>query len=262
MTVPHRTLVVALLAGALLGGACSHPRTEVPAVVTPAAPRLGDEASGGPTQLVLVTTPGWDSTAGTLQRYARESARSPWRPVGARVPVMVGRSGLAWGANEAADDPAAPRKREGDGRAPAGRFPLDTVFGFAPAASWVRLPYFPLGATSECVDDGASRYYNTIVDRNRQPTVDWTSSERMRLIDQYKLGVVVGYNATPPVPGRGSCIFLHIWAGPGKPTSGCTAMPEHDLTEIVLWLDRARRPMLVQLPAAPYARRRESWGLP
>jgi hypothetical protein len=31
-------------------------------------------------------------------------------------------------------------------------------------------------------------------------------------------------------------------------------MPERALREVVLWLDRARRPMLVQLPVAELAR--------
>jgi D-alanyl-D-alanine dipeptidase len=255
---------IALLAAALLGVACSRAAVRAPAPGAPTVARPAPDTADGGMQLVVVTTPAWDSTAGTLQRYARESARLPWRAVGGAVPVMVGRSGLAWDAGVTGGGADAPRKREGDGRAPAGVFPLDTVFGFAPAssASWVRLPYVPLMPTSECVDDAASRHYNTVVDRDAVPRVDWTSAERMRLIDQYRLGVIVGYNAAPPVAGRGSCIFLHIWAGPGMATSGCTAMPEHDLTEIVLWLDRSRRPTLVQLPAAEYARLREPWRLP
>lgn len=262
---PVRALMKIAACGlALLGAACTRSSVQAPALPAPVARPLGADSATGSTQLVVVTTASWDTTGGSLQRYARASAQESWRPVGGVVPVMVGRSGLAWGAGVTVDDADGPRKREGDGRAPAGAFPLDTVFGFAPASSvsWVRLPYVPVAATTECVDDGASRYYNTVVDRDAVPRVDWTSSERMRLIDQYRLGVIVGYNATPPVAGRGSCIFLHIWAGPGTPTSGCTAMPEHDLTEVVLWLDRARRPMLVQLPATQYARLRASWRLP
>lgn len=265
MSVAPRSLArIALAAGTLLAGACSRPSVAVPAPPAPLAVQPGEENSTAGTQLVVVTTADWDSTSGTLRRYARESAQAPWRAVGGDVPVMVGRSGLAWGAGVDVGRAAGPHKREGDGRAPAGAFPLDTVFGFAPgaSASWVRLPYFPLAETSECVDDGASHYYNTVVNRDAVARVDWTSSERMRQVDQYRLGVIVGYNATPPVAGRGSCIFLHIWAGPGMPTSGCTAMPEQNLTEVVLWLDRARRPVLVQLPAAEYARLRAAWRLP
>jgi D-alanyl-D-alanine dipeptidase len=214
-------------------------------------------------QLLVVTTPAWDSISGTLRRYERESASAPWRAVGDPVPIVVGQTGLAWG-----DDALArrrdPRKREGDGKAPAGRFPLGTAFGFAAASEldWMRLPYLPLLDGTECVDDTASVHYNTVIDRGAVPRVDWASAERMRTIDLYRLGVVVGYNARPVKKGRGSCIFLHIWRAAGSPTSGCTAMPAPDLETIVRWLDPAHHPMLVQLPAAEYARLRRTWALP
>jgi D-alanyl-D-alanine dipeptidase len=159
---------------------------------------------------------------------------------------------------------SGPVKREGDGRSPAGAFALDTVFGF-PARGlvpWVRLPYVDIETGTECVDDVGSVYYNTIVDRARVRAVDWTSAEHMQRIDQYKLGVVVAYNTAPPRKGRGSCIFLHIWAGPRSVTAGCTAMDEHALETLVRWLDPSRRPMLVQLPASEMAQLRGSWGLP
>jgi D-alanyl-D-alanine dipeptidase len=219
--------------------------------------------AGGARQLVVVTTPAWDSISGTLRRYTRASASAPWRAVGDPVPIVVGETGLAWG-DDALGRRRDPRKREGDGKAPAGRFPLQTAFGFAPpsAVGWVRLPYLPLGEGTECVDDAASARYNTVVDRDAVRRVDWKSAERMRSIDLYRLGVVVGYNARPVRRGRGSCIFLHIWRSADSPTSGCTAMPADDLETIVRWLDPARRPMLVQLPAAEYARLRRAWSLP
>lgn len=249
-------------------GACARSVRSAPDVPAPSLPMSAPAAGHvitdfDGTQLVVVTTGSWEATTGVLRRYARHSTAASWQAVGAPVPVVVGRAGLAYGLDAAAITDG-PRKREGDGRAPAGIFPLDTAFGFAPAASsaWIRLPYAPLTDGSECVDDVRSRYYNTVVRRDSVPAVDWTSAERMRSIDQYKLGVIVGYNATPPVAGGGSCIFLHIWAGPDTPTSGCTAMSERDLGELMLWLDRARRPRLAQLPAAVYARWRGSMSLP
>lgn len=214
-------------------------------------------------QMVLVTTASWDTTGGRLQRYERGSSDETWRAVGAIVPVVVGRAGLGWDDALAAP-PGQPVKREGDGRAPAGVFPLDTVFGFAPAgeAGWVRAPYLSLSPGTDCVDDVGSVHYNTVVERGAVPRVDWTSAEHMRQIGQYQLGVIVGYNASPPRAGRGSCIFLHIWGGPGTSTAGCTAMAEHDLRDLVLWLDRSRQPVLVQLPVAEHARLRERWLIP
>jgi zinc D-Ala-D-Ala dipeptidase len=258
------------LAGALLVASC--------AVASCARPSVGTSAAGAPAtplvrrtqtpldgarQMVLVVTPGWDSTAGTLRRFARESDADSWQPVGAIVPIVVGRTGIAWDDLQTRAQAGEPVKREGDGRSPAGAFALDTAFGFdiRQIVSWVRLPYVQLRAATECVDDSRSVHYNTIVNRDSVARVDWTSSERMREIEQYAYGVHVAYNA-PPRPSRGSCIFLHIWAGPTSVTAGCTAMDERVLRELMGWLDPQRRPTLVQLPAGALRRLREPWGLP
>jgi L,D-peptidoglycan transpeptidase YkuD (ErfK/YbiS/YcfS/YnhG family) len=84
----------------------------------------------------------------------------------------------------------------------------------------------------------------------------------MRSIDQYRFGVIVGYNAAPPVAGRGSCIFLHIWAGPTSTTAGCTAMDAAVLGDVLHWLTPGARPALVQLTTAGYERLRGTWRLP
>ena len=238
-----RTIALALLLGALAG-------QNLP-------------AQRAPRQLLVVTTPAWDSISGVLQRYERASATAPWRAVGASVPIVVGETGLAWG-HDALARRRDPRKREGDGKAPAGRFPLGSAFGFAPRGDvdWIRLPYVPLERDTECVDDTASAHYNRVVDRSDVRRVDWTSAEGMRSIDLYRLGVIVRYNAQPVRRGRGSCIFLHIWRAEGSPTAGCTAMPASDLETIVRWLDPRREPQLVQLPRAEYSRLRRAWSLP
>lgn len=221
------------------------------------------------TQLVVVTTADWDSTTGELRRFVRDDVGASWRREGNVVPVVIGRAGLAWGAGfdelAAADlATAGPRKREGDGRSPAGLFPLGDAFGFAAADSmrWLRQPYLPLTATSECVDDTMSVHYNTVVDRNAVSPVDWSSAEQMRAIEVYRLGVIVDYNAAPPLRARGSCIFLHIWSGPGSTTSGCTALDEEELAGLMAWLDPQASPVIVQVPAAMYGRLRSDWGLP
>ena len=215
-------------------------------------------------QLLLVTTPGWNATTATLSRWERDAATGAWQQLGATESAVVGRAGLAWADDSLVGPDPAPLKREGDGRSPAGLFPLDTIFGFRttlPLAASA-LPYVMLQPGSECVDDASSRFYNTVVDRARVSLVDWTSSERMRAIEQYEFGVIVGYNATPPRAGRGSCIFLHIWAGPQSATAGCTALDRVSLSRITAWLRHDRRPTLVQLTRRDYERLRRAWDLP
>lgn len=227
------------------------------------------EALARATQLLVVTTPNWDASAGELRRFVRDAVNAPWLPAGGAVPVVVGRAGLGWGVGfdslaAAGTEPAGPRKREGDGRSPAGAYSLGQAFGFAPADSMstIRLPYVPLASTTECVDDTSSAHYNRVLDRGSVADVDWRSAERMREISLYRLGVLVDYNAAPPVSGRGSCIFVHIWDGPASTTSGCTALDAAELTELVEWLEPEARPALVQLPAATYTILQRDWGLP
>jgi D-alanyl-D-alanine dipeptidase len=252
---------VAFVAGCR--GAASAPTIPAPSPLpTPAVPSPIDRAE----QLVVVTTADWDSTSGTLRRYERAAGAADWSVVGTPVAIVTGRTGLAWGVgfDSLAADLTAPHKREGDGRSPAGAFPLDTLFGYSndldPSA--LRMPYVALTAGSECVDDERSIHYNTVVSRESVSRIDWNSAEHMRAIDQYRIGVIVGYNAVPPEPGRGSCIFLHIWAGPSSTTAGCTALDSAELAGIVRWLDRAKTPMLVQLPVREYDRLRGDWRLP
>jgi D-alanyl-D-alanine dipeptidase len=215
-------------------------------------------------QLVVVTTPGWASTTGTIRRYERSGSMYEWRAIDQPVPVVVGRTGIAWGVGFDGVSTEGPHKREGDGKSPAGMFTLDTVFGFAPPGSMqnVRLPYVQLLPSTDCVDDTTSSHYNTVVDRGSVSRVDWNSAEHMRTIRQYEMGVIVGYNAKPPVKGRGSCIFLHIWAGPASHTAGCTAFDEAKLRDLIAWLDPKKRPLLVQLTSKDYRNLRTRWSLP
>jgi L,D-peptidoglycan transpeptidase YkuD (ErfK/YbiS/YcfS/YnhG family) len=238
--------------------ACQSYVSATPREMTQTAALVG---VGSSRQLVVVTTPGWTSTKGTMHRFERANSAAEWRSIDSAVPVVVGRTGIAWGVGFNDVSPDGSRKQEGDGKAPAGIFPLDTAFGFAPRES-VRLPYVQLLPTTDCVDDTGSAHYNTVVDRASVARVDWNSAEHMREVAQYQIGAIVGYNAQPPVRGRGSCIFLHIWAGPDSHTAGCTAFDETKLREVAGWLDPKKQPLLVQLTAGEYERLRGKWKLP
>lgn len=217
-------------------------------------------------QAIVSTTADWDSVGATLQRYERDAVDGPWRRVGEPIQATVGRSGLGWGTGLHAPHPAeGPLKREGDGRAPAGVYRLSSAFGYAAPAEvpWIRLPYVQATPSIECVDDARSAWYNRRVDRDTIPAPDWNSHEEMRRPDDlYEWGVWVDHNSAPPAPGGGSCIFLHVWAGPTAPTSGCTSMSEADLRTVLAWLDPRARPVLVQLPRDAYGALRGAWRLP
>ncbi len=212
-------------------------------------------------QMVVVVTDGWDATNGWLQRFDREGIS--WKAAAAANPVSMGRHGLGWGLGLHPMPEAGPQKKEGDGRSPAGVFRLAYVFGKASLddVEGIHMPYTQCLAPLECVDDTNSRYYNQIVDASKTPDADWKSAEKMAVPEEYRLGVVVEHNGTNQ-PGAGSCIFLHVWGAPGKPTSGCTAMAIGQLEALVVWLDHNANPILVQLPRAEYERFEKEWGLP
>ena len=214
-------------------------------------------------QLIVVTTSNWDDVEGKFQRYERRDNR--WQPVGEKIRIVVGRTGMAWGKGLHGEPPGeGPIKREGDGKSPAGVFSLSRAFGYAPKSTnkGIRLPYVVATGSLECVDDVKSAYYNRVLDRRRIKSPDWNSSEQMRRQDdQYSLGVIVDHNAMGE-PSCGSCIFLHIWSGENKGTAGCTAMQADNIKQVVNWLDPSKRPLLVQLPQEQYLNLKSNWNLP
>src|SRR5437879_11698282 len=90
-------------------------------------------------QLLVVTTPDWNSVQGRLERWERIPGTKSWRVVGDAIPIVVGKNGMAWGSGmilpDGVQQSGDPIKREGDGRSPAGVFSLGTAFGYAPKAA-------------------------------------------------------------------------------------------------------------------------------
>jgi D-alanyl-D-alanine dipeptidase len=158
-----------------------------------------------------------------------------------------------------------PIKREGDRRSPSGVYALDTAFGAAPELppSSHGFPYAQMRATSYCVEDQRSEHYNRLIDSTTVAPAGWERWSQMARPDGlFDWGIVVRQNSPDIERGAGSCVFLHIWRGPNKPTAGCTALPKDALIDVLRWLDPSRRPHLVQLPDKSLAALRSPWGLP
>lgn len=237
-------LAFALVAAALAWWLLRPTTGSVPRIPINLAPSLPAACQ----QVVLVLAPDDHSPNGRLWRLERSPGKD-WQPVGVFIPITWGHQGLAWGKGEhTAPPPAGFRiKHEGDKCSPAGVFRIPFAFGLAPAseASWLKLPYTPLTPSIVGVDDPKSSHYNQIVD-NTQVPIDWDSNEPMsRHQVLYRWGAFIANNPSG-VPGQGSCIFFHLWPGPGLGTSGCTAMAEEDLKTLLGWLDPAKEPRLVQ----------------
>jgi len=216
-------------------------------------------------QLLVVTSQDWNTLQARLQRYERTAENGCWTPIGNRIPIVLGKTGLAWGIGlqPCPVNRTIPVKKEGDGKSPAGIFTIGPIFGFpqSSAMGHLRVEYLQIDEATEAVDDPSSVYYNCIVDNLKVPC-DWNSSEKMAEISLYELGFVVNHNYPNPQPGKGSAIFFHLWPNENSGTAGCTAMERENLNQIVCWLDERKNPVLVQLPVALYNELKGYWELP
>lgn len=215
-------------------------------------------------QIILVRVPEWNASSGTIELWERNQA-GKWTTVRSSFPCVVGKNGLGWGIGvHGTGVLGEPRKKEGDGRAPAGVFQLNSCVGIASSerARMRHFPYRQITAATEAVYDSRSLYYNRVVDRNAVDRVDWLSAERMLRPDGLYQWVVIVEHNWKPYPGFGSCIFLHLWQREGVPTIGCTAMGLGDLEFVVHWLDAKKHPLLIQLPEPTYLDRKRKWSLP
>jgi len=196
-------------------------------------------------RLVLVTATSMKATVGTARLFERASPQDAWRPVAAPETVMLGRTGLAWGLgfHPFASD-GEPKKAEGDGRTPAGIYPIGVSFGFAASP---RPGHIRIVRDTVCVDDPASPAYNSIT--SRKIVGPKVRGENMRQVWGYRRGLVVDYPTDAGARG-GSCIFIHVRRA--GPTAGCVALPE---ARVAAWQTfSAPGAVLATIPEAALAR--------
>ncbi|MHC8508055.1 MAG: L,D-transpeptidase family protein [Rhodospirillales bacterium] len=122
-------------------------------------------------------------------------------------------------------------KREGDGAAPAGVWPMRRVL-YRPdrlAAPETALPAGSITETDGWCDDAARPEYN------RPVTLPFAGSHEVmwRKDHLYDVVVVLGHNDSPPVPGLGSAVFLHCAHEDYAPTEGCVALARADLLDVL-----------------------------
>ena len=219
----------------------------------------------GSKQILVVKTAHQDSIKGQMVAYDWSDEHQQWLIASKVIPIVVGDSGLAWGRGLHHDSlNKKPYKKEGDKRSPAGIFYLSSLFGYDTVVQFgnIKMPYIWADSSVFCVDDAQSVYYNRIVNADKVQK-DWRSAERM-LMDSayYRYGVVIDYNYPYTRVGDGSCIFLHIWQNAFCGTLGCTAADERVMKQIFLWLDKSKKPTLIQTTEKEYMELRKKYFLP
>ena len=197
-------------------------------------------------QVLFVKTNSDSTITGIMFLYERKNEHKQWRLTDS-FNVVVGKKGLGKDATSSINlNNILIIKHEGDGKSPAGIFPLGPVFSYH-KLKHLHMPFIQVDTNFYCVDDVNSSYYNTLI---RQDTVQYNfnSFEYMQRKDSlYEYGVWVKYNSNPVNPGNGSCIFIHIWQNENSGTAGCTATTKENILKLIYWLKKNKNPVLLQL---------------
>lgn len=122
-------------------------------------------------------------------------------------------------------------KVEGDWKTPLGVFPLRAMY-YRPdrvTLPSTSLPVYEITKTSGWCDDPTMLEYNSFVEL----PFEGSHEDLWREDPLYDIIVVLGYNDTPAVPGKGSAIFLHCMKDAMTCTKGCLAIGQDELLRIV-----------------------------
>lgn len=187
----------------------------------------GLKTVGSNSQLILVTTNGYNTSKATIQTFERDS-NGKWNLV-LNTNGYVGKYGLTRDMSE------------GGKKAPIGKFSIGTAFGQV-GNPGTRLPWRNITGDDVWVDDPNSSLYNTWQSRSATQG-QWNSAENMTH-PLYKYGFLINYN-TERIPNKGSAIFFHIGT---SYTLGCTATSESNVISILKWLDPSKNPVIIQTP--------------
>jgi L,D-peptidoglycan transpeptidase YkuD (ErfK/YbiS/YcfS/YnhG family) len=181
-------------------------------------------------QVITVVAPSWGATRAGLQAWNRTG--QGWVKTGPEVSAWLGYAGMT------------PNAREGYNGTPVGSFGLTQAFGnFSDPGT--PMPYFQASANDWWDGDSKSPTYNSH-QRCAAASCPFHTSESENLHDAdwvYGYAVVIDYNMSPMVPGRGSAFFLHVTEN--KPTQGCVSIPQPELVRILQWLDPAKHPRII-----------------
>ena len=122
-------------------------------------------------------------------------------------------------------------KQEGDDTTPEGSYKIRKIYYRSDRLKKPDSPFVTeeLKKSDGWCDDPSDPKYNKFV------SLPYLASheELWREDNLYDIIVVLGYNDSPPVPGKGSAIFVHIARPDYLPTAGCITLARDDLLEIL-----------------------------
>jgi L,D-peptidoglycan transpeptidase YkuD (ErfK/YbiS/YcfS/YnhG family) len=117
-------------------------------------------------------------------------------------------------------------KKEGDKKTPKGIFEIGNLYY---RRDRIKKPDTSLkcieikSSMGWCDDINFPKKYNKLINVNKK-----VKHEKLKRKDfKYNLLIPIKYNYKKPIPGKGSCIFIHLTKN-YSPTAGCIALKEKD----------------------------------
>ncbi len=117
-------------------------------------------------------------------------------------------------------------KKEGDKKTPKGIFEIGDLYY---RRDRIKKPVTSLkcieikSSMGWCDDINFPKKYNKFINVNKK-----IKHEKLKRKDyKYNLLIPIKYNYKKPIPGKGSCIFIHLTKN-YSPTAGCIALKEKD----------------------------------
>ena len=246
------------LISALFSLACEAPAPKIQEVTTKKTTDKLDQRILDCRQVLLSISDSLNDRSGQL--YLFENKPKGWNLREGPFKVNYGKNGLAWGIGIHKEQSGI-QKQEGDLKSPAGIFELGTAFGYGKKPKGCKTNYLQIDDNTQCIEDVKSRSYNKIID-NEVVSSDGNSTDLMKRNDDlFKYGFFINHN-TMQIPGKGSCIFFHLWKSPNNNTAGCTALSEQNMLKVINWVDFWRKPLLVQMPRKNYLEYCKKYHLP
>lgn len=120
------------------------------------------------------------------------------------------------------------KAKEGDGKTPAGNFPIIFAFGIKENPG-TQLPYTKVQEFLYWSEEKDS--YNQLVDVRKTGRRKVKGEHLIEYQPEYHYAVVLGYNMEG-IYGKGSAIFLHC-KGANPYTAGCVAISERNMVRVL-----------------------------
>ena len=181
-------------------------------------------------QVITVRVADADATKGILEAWEWNAGQGSYVRALGPVGAFVGKEGVGVAS-------------ERTSRTPEGVFSVTEAFGrySDPGA---QMPYRRVGLSDWWVSDVRSGKYNTYqrCTPGGRCGFDQSKSEQLGAVDAYGYALVIDYNRSPVVKGRGSAFFLHVTEG--RPTEGCVSIAERQMKSLLRWLRPASTPVI------------------